>query len=595
MKKIFRKIHLWLSVPFGIFITLICFSGAMLVFEKEITEWCRPKVYFVEEVNGRPLPADSLMRLVSATLPDSVEATGVTIPADPERTWQISLSKPRRASLYVNPYTGEITGRSERLAFYDTMFHLHRWMMGSSTGFGKLLVGISTLMLVFILITGILMWLSNRKKPLRKSLVISFTKGWPKFWHDLHVAGGIYTTIFLLAIALTGLTWSFSWYRTGFYGMFGVEASAGGHGGGHGGAERGGHGSDRGGRGEGRDNRGSERGNHGEGRHAGHGRNGHGDQSDAGRDMNKTENRERRGGRRHHDGETGQEQRTEKRTDIQQPASSQHGHEAQSETDNEERGTHNNYATDNNVSERSDNGDENTERRGRYGRGGRGRHQHNGDSTAGYGRHHRPDSLRTYHHDEPETAIAGNRSETAAPKDDAVRTTASGRRNGRNRNAGEGKRNAAKPAVAEARTTADTAAVRNDSAAIAIPLQAAPFAHWQDVYEQLAKSHPGYRQITISDGSASVVPAGRNSLRSGDRFDFNPKDGKITGSTPYASQDKATHVRSTVYTVHVGSWGGLLTRWITFFAALIGATLPLTGYYLWIRRLRNKSKHKTKA
>ncbi len=37
MMKLFRKIHLWISVPFGIIITLICFSGAMLIFEPEIT------------------------------------------------------------------------------------------------------------------------------------------------------------------------------------------------------------------------------------------------------------------------------------------------------------------------------------------------------------------------------------------------------------------------------------------------------------------------------------------------------------------------------------------------------------------------------
>ena len=37
MKKIFRQIHLWLSVPFGLIISLICFSGAMLVFENEVT------------------------------------------------------------------------------------------------------------------------------------------------------------------------------------------------------------------------------------------------------------------------------------------------------------------------------------------------------------------------------------------------------------------------------------------------------------------------------------------------------------------------------------------------------------------------------
>ena len=226
MKKIFRKIHLWLSVPFGIFITLICFSGAMLVFEKEITEICRHNIYFVEDVKEKPLPIDSLIEKICATLPDSVTVTGVTVSPDAERTWQVSLSKPRRASLYVNPYTGEVAGRNERLSFYDTMFRMHRWMMGSSNGLGKLLVGVSTLMLVIILITGILMWLTNRKKPLRRSLIISFTKGWPRFWHDLHVAGGIYATLFLLAIALTGLTWSFSWYRTGFYCLFGVESSA---------------------------------------------------------------------------------------------------------------------------------------------------------------------------------------------------------------------------------------------------------------------------------------------------------------------------------------------------------------------------------
>ena len=181
MKKIFRKIHLWLSVPFGLFITLICFSGAMLVFEKEITELCRPDIYFVKEVREKPLPIDNLLEKVSATLPDSVTVTGVTVSPEAERTWQVSLSKPRRASLYVNPYTGEVTGRNERLPFYDAMFHLHRWMMGSSTGWGKLLVGVSTLMLVLILITGILMWLTNKNKPLRKSLTISFTKGWPRF------------------------------------------------------------------------------------------------------------------------------------------------------------------------------------------------------------------------------------------------------------------------------------------------------------------------------------------------------------------------------------------------------------------------------
>ena len=229
-KKVFRKIHLWLSVPTGIFIALICFSGAMMVFEKEITELCRHDLYFVQEVKGSTLPEQRLVEIVTATLPDSVTVTGVKTFPEADRAWQVSLSKPRRASVFIDQYTGEIKGRYERLPFFDTMFHLHRWLLDPSKSIGKWIVGVCTLLLVIILVTGLLMWLTNRKKPLTQSLKISCNKGWHRFWHDLHVAGGIYATIFLLAMALTGLTWSFSWYRTGFYAMLGVDASAGGHG-----------------------------------------------------------------------------------------------------------------------------------------------------------------------------------------------------------------------------------------------------------------------------------------------------------------------------------------------------------------------------
>ena len=106
MKKIFRHIHLWLSVPFGAIITLICFSGAMLVFETEIMQLRRHDLYYVEEVKAAPLPAHRLMEMAAATLPEGTEATGLTVQADPQRSWQVSLSQPRRASLFIDPYTG---------------------------------------------------------------------------------------------------------------------------------------------------------------------------------------------------------------------------------------------------------------------------------------------------------------------------------------------------------------------------------------------------------------------------------------------------------------------------------------------------------
>ena len=391
MKKALRKIHLWLSVPTGIIITLVCFSGAMLVFEKEITEAIKPELYFVKEAKGEPIPMQQLMEKVEETLPDSVSISGVTVFADSTRTYQVSLSKPRRASIYVNQYTGEVTGRSERLPFFNTMFHLHRWLLGSSSGVGKLLTGICTLVLVFILLTGILMWLTNRNKPLKASLAIHVTKGWGRFWHDLHVAGGIYATIFLLAMALTGLTWSFSWYRTGFYACFGVESS-----------EKGGA------HGEGVNSHGEGRGSHGEGRGS------HGD------------------GRNNHEGKRGE---------------------------------------------------------------GRGFHRRS------------------------------------------------------------------------------------------------PYRHWDDVLNEVALKNPGYQQITLKPEVAEVVPEGRLSMRAADKYSYDRRSGEITDVQLYSAGKKDTKVRSGVYMVHTGSWGGIITRILNFLAAFIGATLPLTGYWLWFRRKRAAIAH----
>lgn len=61
-EKKFRQIHLWLSVPFGIIISILCLSGAALVFENEITEALNHDFYYVENVGSTPLPAGELAK-----------------------------------------------------------------------------------------------------------------------------------------------------------------------------------------------------------------------------------------------------------------------------------------------------------------------------------------------------------------------------------------------------------------------------------------------------------------------------------------------------------------------------------------------------
>lgn len=231
MKKIIRKIHLWLSVPFGVVIALICFSGAMLALEPEVTRALNREVYYVQQ-GDTTLPLDMMVHSVARTLPDSVQITGVTTYSDPERAWQVSLSKPHHAALFLNPYTGEVTGKYERMPFFLTMFKLHRWLLdpanprGEGFKLGKTVVGVSTLMMVVALVSGLALWVYRARKNLKKSLTINFRKGQRIMWKSLHVAGGVYVSLLLLVMSLTGLTWSFDWYRKGFYAVCGVEMQA---------------------------------------------------------------------------------------------------------------------------------------------------------------------------------------------------------------------------------------------------------------------------------------------------------------------------------------------------------------------------------
>ncbi|MGI6323002.1 MAG: PepSY-associated TM helix domain-containing protein [Bacteroidales bacterium] len=227
MKKIFRKIHLWLSIPAGLFISLICFSGAILVFETEITECINRKLYVVDKSNGERLPVSEIVQKVTAELPDSASVSSVQISSNPKRTYRLGIEGQNRTSVYVNPYTGEIvdTHTHKPNIFFGQVRQLHRWLMfrGDSRIIGRRIVGISTIVMVVILLTGLIIWLPKNRKMARNRLRIRFRSGWRIFWYDFHVAIGFYATLLLLVMALTGLTWSFGWYRNVFYSAFGVE------------------------------------------------------------------------------------------------------------------------------------------------------------------------------------------------------------------------------------------------------------------------------------------------------------------------------------------------------------------------------------
>ncbi|CDD47211.1 putative uncharacterized protein [Bacteroides sp. CAG:875] len=233
MRKLFGKIHRWISIPLGIILSVICFSGATLVFEKEITQWLNPHIYKVSipEKGTALLTPSELIACLKTQVADSLRLSALQYGGAADEPVMVTFQNVSRKSLSVNPYTGEVNGWTPSYPFFQTMRKLHRWLLNpplqkGTYSAGKVIVGISTLLMVVILVSGLVIWWPRSRKALCNRLQVSCTKGWRRFWYDSHVALGFYSTLFLLVMALTGLTWSFGWYRSFAYGLFGATPSS---------------------------------------------------------------------------------------------------------------------------------------------------------------------------------------------------------------------------------------------------------------------------------------------------------------------------------------------------------------------------------
>jgi uncharacterized iron-regulated membrane protein len=467
MKKIFSKLHLWLSVPFGIFISIVCLTGALLVFEEEINEMNHPELYRVEKSEGNTMSPKALAAIVAKTLPEDTQVTGITISDDPTKTWKVSISKPHHASVAVNPYTGEVMGQISRSEFFNQVMALHRYLLvkpeqrGDMT-VGKWIVGASVLAMAFILITGLVVWFPRKGQSWGSRFAISVKGGSRKFWYQLHNNGGMYVCIFLLIMALTGLTWSFKWYRTGFYAMFGGEGQR---------TEMRGQGN------------GKPEFKHGEGEGRPEGR----PEGREGRPEGKPEGRpEDRGGR-----PEGRPEGREERPEGRPEGKPEFKHEGDSA---------------------SNHGEYKHERREGHPEG-KPEFKHEGDSASNHseykheGREGRPEGKPEFKH---EGDSASNHSEY--------------------KHEGREGRPEGKP----------------------------EFNH-----ESRPEDKPEFKHEGEADFSSLTV-----------KHDNEPTKG----------------MQAWVYQLHTGKWGGLFSKVLYFLACLIGATLPWTGYYFWLKK---KSRQKS--
>lgn len=215
IRKFLNDAHLWLGIGSGIILFLVCLSGTILTFEEEIKDLFA-KEFVVADTSGSLLS----MKELSESLSKEGIVSNITIPAEKNEALKFSVkSSPeeRRGSTYfVDPYSGEYqkVQKSKLDGFFMTMFKMHRWLL-LETEVGRPIVGVATIIFLFLAISGIILWLPKKMKwkNFKPGFKIKFKANWKRVNHDLHNTLGFYACIFLVIMSLTGLFWSFEWYR----------------------------------------------------------------------------------------------------------------------------------------------------------------------------------------------------------------------------------------------------------------------------------------------------------------------------------------------------------------------------------------------
>lgn len=221
MRKIIFRLHQIIGLMCSLTIMIALITGAMLIFEKELTELFHPERYEIAESNeNHSLGYKALLSRLETQTGESVKS--LTLRPEQNDTWIAETYESPKVRYFFNPADGTIVDRFiYGESFFFKVMALHRWLMVNPAG--KIIMGISCIFFTIILLSGLWLWIPKSRKGLKARLTFKKNAGKKRKLFEWHVILGFYLLPFLLAMSVTGPTWSFPWYRSMLLNALGGE------------------------------------------------------------------------------------------------------------------------------------------------------------------------------------------------------------------------------------------------------------------------------------------------------------------------------------------------------------------------------------
>ena len=234
MPTSFRTVLFWAHLTAGVLAGLVILTmsatGVLLMYERQLIEWS-DRGYLSVATHGRAerLPVETLLARASEQRPGP-RATAITMRSDHDAPALVAFGQ---TSLYQDVYSGQLLGEPTtrvRAAMSDLRaWHRYMALDGDNRPLGKAISGWSNLIFLFIVISGMYLWIPRVMNWRTVRAVALFRGGVSGKARDFnwHNVVGIWSAVPLAIVVATAMPISCPWANALVYRMVGEEPPAG--------------------------------------------------------------------------------------------------------------------------------------------------------------------------------------------------------------------------------------------------------------------------------------------------------------------------------------------------------------------------------
>lgn len=206
-KKAILVVHRWLGLTSGIVVFIVCITGCIFCFQDEIQDAMHS--YRTVKVEDRPYVSPTFIKKTALTKFPGATADFLYYYGKDRPAGTYVVTKKGPLYVFLNPYSGALTKVVDpELNFFIIVENIHLYLL-LPANIGRWVIGISVIIFVAMMITGLILWWPKRKTDRKRCFTIKWNGRWRRINYDLHNVLGFYATSIAVILAITGLAIAF--------------------------------------------------------------------------------------------------------------------------------------------------------------------------------------------------------------------------------------------------------------------------------------------------------------------------------------------------------------------------------------------------